>query len=145
MQVAVIGGGDSTPDTYMMARELGKRLAEKGHIVICGGLGGIMEAVSCGAREAGGLVVAILPGEKTEANRYVQIAIATGMGHARNAIIVKSADVVIALSGEYGTLSEIALALKMNKKVICIRSWNISGTLSVEDLDDAMKLLNEVE
>ena len=77
MQVAVIGGGDSDPDTYMMARELDKRLAEKGHIVICGeGQGGIMEAVSCGAKEAGGLVGAILPGEKNEANRCIQIAIA---------------------------------------------------------------------
>jgi uncharacterized protein (TIGR00725 family) len=100
-----------------------------------------MEAVSRGAGEAGGLVVAVLPGERTEANRYVKIAIATDMGHARNAIIVKSADAVITLSGEYGTLSEIALALKMNKKVISLRSWNIPGTISAKDLDDALRLL----
>ncbi len=141
MQVAVIGGSDCVLDVYMTARELGKKLAENGHVVICGGLGGVMEAVSCGAREAGGIAVGILPGEKNEANQYIKIAIATGMGHARNAIIVKSADAVIALPGEYGTLSEIALALKMKKKVISLKSWNIPGIEKADTTEEAVGLL----
>lgn len=142
MQVAVIGGGYCSHEVSEMARKLGKRLAEKGHIVICGGLGGAMEAVCYGASEARGVVVGIMPGEKDEANRYTKIAIATGMGHARNTIIVKSADVVIALPGEYGTLSEIALALKMNKKVISLKSWDIPGTVRVKTPEDAINLLD---
>jgi len=100
-----------------------------------------MEAVCCGAEEAGGLTVGILPGEKEDANGCVGIAIATGMGHARNVIIVKSADAVIALPGEHGTLSEIALALKMGKPVVSLRSWAIPGILRAETPEEALALL----
>jgi len=141
LQIAVVGGGDCGPEVRAQARRLGRLLAEEGHIVLCGGLGGVMEAVCCGAKEAGGLTVGILPGEKADANRFVGIAIATGMGHARNVIIVKSADAVIALPGEHGTLSEIALALKMGKPVVSLRSWEIPGTMKAKTPEDALALL----
>ncbi len=141
MQIAVVGGGDCGPEVRDLARRLGKLLAEQGQTVLCGGLGGVMEAVCCGAKEAGGQTVGILPGERADANRWVDIAIATGMGHARNAIIVKSADAVIALPGKHGTLSEIALALKMRKPVVSLRSWEIRGTLKAETPEEALALL----
>jgi uncharacterized protein (TIGR00725 family) len=99
-----------------------------------------MEAASEGSKEAGGITVGILPGEKEAANPYVTVAIGTGMGHGRNAIIVRSADVVIALPGIYGTLSEIALALKMDKMVIDLGDWNIEGMLKAESPEEAMLL-----
>ncbi len=144
MQVAVVGGGDCSPKVREQALMLGRLLAERGHVLICGGLGGVMEAVARGARTAGGLVVGVLPGEKIDANPSIGIAIATGMGHARNVIIVKSADVVIALPGEYGTLSEIALALKMGRKVISLGSWEVPGTRKAKTAEEAVELLDMV-
>jgi uncharacterized protein (TIGR00725 family) len=141
MQIAVVGGGACPPEVYERACLLGRLLAEQGHVVICGGLGGVMEAVCCGAREAGGAAVGILPGEKESANRYVSIAIATGMGHARNAIVVKSSDAVVALPGEHGTLSEIALALKMGKPVISLGGWRLPGLIEAEDPLEAVRIL----
>ncbi len=142
VQIAVVGGGDCSPEVRDMARRLGGLLAERGHVLLCGGLGGVMEAACCGARDAGGLTVGILPGDGWEANRCVGISIATGMGHARNVIIVKSADAVIALPGEHGTLSEIALALKMGKRVISLRSWEVSGAVTAGTPEEAVKLLD---
>jgi len=101
-----------------------------------------MEAVCKGAAGAGGTVVGILPGDRKDANPFVGISVATGMSHARNAIIVRSSDAVIALPGEYGTLSEIALALKMNKAVISLGSWDIDGTLRAKDPREAIRLLS---
>jgi uncharacterized protein (TIGR00725 family) len=141
MQVAVIGGAKCSGEVRKMAQELGRRLAEEGHTSICGGLGGVMEAVCCGVRDAGGVAIGILPGEKDEANEFVGIAIATGMGHARNVVIVKSADVIIALPGEYGTLSEMALALKMGKRVISLESWSIPGAICAKNVEEAIGLL----
>lgn len=141
MQIAVVGGGDCSPAVERTARRLGRLLAEQGHLLICGGLGGVMEAAARGAKEAGGLTVGILPGERDEGNPCLSIAIATGMGHARNVIIVKSSDAVIALPGEHGTLSEIALALKMKKMVISLGSWQIPGALSVKTPEEAINLL----
>jgi uncharacterized protein (TIGR00725 family) len=141
MQIAVVGGGSCSPNVREMSYQLGRLIAEKGHVLICGGLGGVMEAVSSGARKSGGIVVGILPGEKLDANQYVSISIATGMGHARNVIIVKSADAVIALPGEHGTLSEIALALKMKKPVISLESWEIPGTLIAKTPEEAIRML----
>jgi hypothetical protein len=100
-----------------------------------------MEAVCCGAKEAGGIAVGILPGEKESANRCVSIAVATGMGHARNAIIIKSSDAVVAFSGEHGTLSEIALALKMGKPVISLGGWKLPGLLEASDPEEAIEIL----
>lgn len=141
MQVAVVGGGICSPEVRETARQLGGLIARNGHILISGGLGGVMEAASCGAHEAGGIVIGILPKEMDEANSFVDIAIATGMGHARNVIIIKSADAVIALPGEAGTLSEMALALKMKKPLISLRSWDVPGALKAESPEEAMKLL----
>ncbi|HWQ19385.1 MAG TPA: TIGR00725 family protein [Methanotrichaceae archaeon] len=141
----MIGGGECSDEAWNMAQELGRSLALKGHVVICGGLGGVMEAVCMGARDAKGTTVGVLPGDVGNQNAYVDIAIATGMGHARNAIIVRSADVVIALPGEYGTLSEIALALKMGKKVISLKSWNVPGAISCENAEEAIRLLEKSE
>ena len=140
MQVAVVGAGEYEENRCALARELGRKIAERGHVLITGGLGGVMEAASEGANEAGGITVGILPGEKETANPYVTVAIGTGMGHGRNAIIVRSADVVIALPGIYGTLSEIALALKMDKKVIDLGDWNIEGMLKAESPEEAMQI-----
>lgn len=138
MQVAVIGGAECTDAVHKMAYDLGKKLAKEGHVIICGGLGGVMEAVCCGAKDGGGAVIGILPGEMENANPWVSIRVATGMGHARNVIIVKSADVVIALPGEYGTFSEMALALKMRKKVISLKGWSIPGTIDAKTADEAV-------
>jgi uncharacterized protein (TIGR00725 family) len=144
LQIAVVGGGECSPNVEEQARRLGRLLAEAGHVILCGGRGGVMEAVSAGAREAGGLVVGILPGERSEGNPHLGISIATGMGHARNAIIVKSADAVIALPGEYGTLSEMALALKMGRPVISLQSWEVPGTRKAESPEDAAEILNDL-
>jgi uncharacterized protein (TIGR00725 family) len=143
MQIAVIGGAECSPEVRRTAYELGRLLVENGHMPICGGLTGVMEAVCCGAKAAGGMAIGILPGERQEANRCVGITIATGMGHARNVIIVKSADAVIALPGEYGTLSEIAMALKMGRPVISLGSWEIHGTFKVATAEEAVVLLEE--
>ncbi|MDD5734258.1 TIGR00725 family protein [Methanothrix soehngenii] len=140
--MAVVGGGDCSLRVREMAEELGRLLAEEGHTLICGGLGGVMQAACKGAAESGGTVVGILPGDRKDANPYVGISVATGMSHARNAIIVRSSDAVIALPGEYGTLSEIALALKMNKAVISLGSWDIDGTLRAKDPREAIRLLS---
>ncbi|MBN1235216.1 MAG: TIGR00725 family protein [Methanotrichaceae archaeon] len=145
MQIAVVGGGVCSPKVQDMAHRLGRLIALQGHVLVCGGLGGVMEAACCGAREAGGLTVGILPGERQQANSCVDIAIATGMGHARNVIIVKSADAVVALPGEHGTLSEMALALKMNKPVISLDSWEISGALKAQDPEEALELLSRIK
>ncbi|MGA9098407.1 MAG: TIGR00725 family protein [Methanotrichaceae archaeon] len=142
MQIAVIGGAECSSEVRRTAYILGRLLAENGHTPICGGLTGVMEAVCCGAKAAGGIAVGILPGEKEDANSCVGIAISTGMGHARNVIIVKSADAIIALPGEYGTLSEIALALKMGKRVISLGSWDIPGTLKAMSAEEAVELLS---
>ena len=144
MQIAVVGGGECCPEVYEMAHKLGRLLAKQGHILICGGLGGVMEAASSGAKVAGGLTVGILPEEKMDDNPGVSITIATGMGHARNVIIVKSADVVIALPGGHGTLSEIALALKMKKTVISLQSWEIPGTIKAETPEEALAILGQI-
>ena len=144
MQIAVVGGGVCSPDVRKTAERLGRLLAEKGHILICGGLGGVMEAVCRGAKEAGGVTLGILPGRKSDANPYVDICVATGMGHARNVIIIESCDAVIALPGEHGTLSEIALALKMNRPVISLGSWEIAGTINASDPDEALEILEGI-
>lgn len=142
MQIAVVGGGECAPQVRDLAHSLGRLLAEQGHILLCGGLGGVMEAACCGVKEAGGLTVGILPGGRADANKCVDIVIATGMGHARNVIIVKSADAVVALPGEEGTLSEIALALKMKKRIISLKSWDVPGTIRADTPEDALRLLS---
>ncbi len=109
-----------------MAEEVGQRIARRGAVLVCGGRGGVMEAACRGAKAEGGTTVGILPGgDRSEANAYVDIPIATGLGEARNAIVVRTADAVIAVSGGYGTLSEIGLALKMGRPVVGLGTWEL--------------------
>lgn len=126
--IAVIGPGTApSADELAAAREVGELVAKAGAILVCGGMGGVMEAAAQGAREAGGIAVGILPGEeRSEGNEYLTVALPTDLGHARNALVARAADAVIAVGGEYGTLSEIGLALKMGKPVIGLGTWQLS-------------------
>jgi len=144
-QIAVVGSGSSDDAIESLARKVGSILAERGVVVICGGLGGVMRGVSQGVKEAGGTTVGILPGsDKNDANHFVDIAIVTGMGNARNAVVVGSADGVIALPGGPGTLSEVALALKMGKPVVGLSTWgDISGVIMANSPVDAVRLILE--
>jgi uncharacterized protein (TIGR00725 family) len=124
--VAVVGSGELATPHADVAEWVGRSLADRGAIVVTGGLGGVMEAASRGAREAGGTTVGILPGsDRSAANPYVDIAIPTGLGEARNALIARAADALIAIGGSWGTLSEIALALRAGKRVVGLRSWEV--------------------
>lgn len=124
--VSVIGGGTCAPEEYHVARAVGGLLAERGFVVLTGGLGGVMEAASRGAFEAGGLTIGVLPGSvREEANPFVEVVLTTGLSEARNLIVATSARAVIAIGGSLGTLSEIAFALKRHVPVIGIDSWTL--------------------
>lgn len=124
--VAVVGPGVCAPEEDAMAEEVGRRLARAGAIVVNGGSTGVMEAVSRGAAAERGTVVGILPGfDRAEANEHVTIAIPTGMGEMRNALIARAAGAMIAVGGEFGTLSEIAFALKIGRPVVGLRTWDL--------------------
>lgn len=125
--VAVVGGGFCSPQEAILADRVGRHLAQAGAILICGGMGGVMAAACRGAKSAGGLTIGVLPGFSAEdANPQVDIPIVTGLGEARNVIIVRSAAAVIAVGGEFGTLSEIAFALKLGRPVIGLGSWELA-------------------
>jgi uncharacterized protein (TIGR00725 family) len=125
--IAVIGGGDCSPQESSLAEEVGGEIARKGAVLVCGGLGGVMEAACRGASREGGLTIGVLPGENRQtANPYVQIPIVTGLGYARNVAVVKSAQAVIAIDGSYGTLSEISHALQSGIPVIGLNTWSLS-------------------
>jgi uncharacterized protein (TIGR00725 family) len=124
--ITVIGSGDCSPQEARMAEEVGKELARHGAVLVCGGLGGVMAAACRGATMAGGLTIGILPGDsRRSANPYVQIPIVTNLGEARNVIVVKTAQAVIAIGGGYGTLSEIGHALKNNIPVVGLNTWQL--------------------
>jgi uncharacterized protein (TIGR00725 family) len=126
MFLAVVGSASCDIATAALAEEVGHEIARLGAVLICGGRGGVMEAACRGARSAGGTTVGILPGtDRAQANPYVDIPIVTGLGEARNALVVRSADAVIAVRGGYGTLSEIALALKMGRPVVGLGTWQL--------------------
>ena len=128
--MAVIGAGSCDAATAERAWKVGRLLAERGCAVITGGLGGVMEAASRGAREAGGLVIGVVPGaDPGEANAFVGVAIATGMGEARNVVLANSAEVFVAIGGSYGTLSEIAFALRRGKRVVSLGSWEVDPAI----------------
>jgi uncharacterized protein (TIGR00725 family) len=130
--VSVVGSGTASGELYEKAREVGRLVAERGGIVICGGLSGIMEAAARGAREAGGTAIGILPDEdRDRANEHLSFSIATGTGHARNLAVVCSGDVVVAVGGEYGTLSEMGLALKVGRPVVALASWDLGEHVAV--------------
>lgn len=125
--IAVVGPSAGTPTELALGEAVGRRIAEAGGVLVCGGMGGVMEAAAGGSAAAGGRSVGILPSDsRLDANPYVTVAVATGMGEARNAIVVRTADVVIAVHGEFGTLSEIALALKMGKPVVGLGTWELA-------------------
>jgi uncharacterized protein (TIGR00725 family) len=124
----VVGAGDAGPEQRKSADEVGRLLGERGAVLVCGGLGGVMEAACRGAKEAGGTTLGILPGlDRAEANPYVDVAVPTGLGEARNALVVRAADALIAVGGGYGTLSEVALALKSCKPVVGLGSFELEG------------------
>ena len=146
--VAVVGPGRTDDESLLaIARAVGAGLAESGCTVITGGLGGVMAAASRGASEAGGLVVGLLPGDGADtANEWVDVAIPTGLGEVRNALVVRSARVVVAVGGSWGTLAEIALARRRGTPVIAIRGWTIAGpaaghsVVTAEGADEAVQL-----
>jgi len=140
--VAVVGPGDGAAAAVLdVAEEVGSRLASRGAVVVCGGLGGIMAAACHGAREAGGTTLGLLPGsDRSAANAWVSIAVATGLGELRNGLVIRAADAVIAVGGGYGTLSEIAFALKAGKAVVGLGGWEIPGVLVASDPAAAVAL-----
>ena len=128
------GGSDRGKSGLEAAETVGRRLAESGLTVVCGGRGGVMEAAARGAARAGGQVIGILPGESPgDANEHCTHVVATGMGHARNLAVVASADAVIAIAGEWGTLAEIAFARRLGRPVVTIGSWEVRGAGAMED------------
>lgn len=135
-QVAVIGAGGcgEGSEPWVLAEEVGQRLGEAGVAVVTGGLGGVMEAASRGAAKAGGTVIGIVPGDSIEeANEHCTQVVATGIGHARNLAVVSSGEVVIAIGGEWGTLSEIGFARAIGRTVVALRSWELRGREAMED------------
>jgi len=140
--IGVIGGRSCSKEVERLAVELGKELAALSDIVVSGGLGGVMEAISKGVKAAGGTTMGIIPGyDKKDANAYIDIVIPSGMGLARNVLVVKSSDVVIAFPGESGTLSEIAYCLQFSIPVISFNSWDIPGVIKCSTIKE---VLNEV-
>lgn len=141
-QIGVIGAGACSRETGALAEAVGREIAKKGAVLLCGGLGGVMEAAAKGAKLEGGITIGILPGTlREEANPWIDVAVLSGMGHARNALIAQSSDALIAVDGEYGTLSEIALGLKMGKPVVLLESkWKIEGTKSAKNPQEAVEL-----
>lgn len=133
IKIGVIGGENPKGEILNLAYEVGKEIGKNNCMLICGGLSGIMEYASKGAKEEGGLTIGILPGtNKASCNRYVDIPIVTGIGYARNLVVVLSSDVIIAIDGSYGTLSEIAYALQFKKPIIGLYTWNFQYELEPE-------------
>jgi len=140
--IAVIGGSDISPETAALAREVGREVAERGAVLLSGGLGGVMAAAAQGAREAGGVSLGILPdGDRRRANPFLTYAIATNLGHARNVLLAHSADALIAVEGSYGTVSEAAIALKLGKPVIVLNvTWDLPGVKRAASPAEAVAL-----
>ncbi|MFQ5850721.1 MAG: TIGR00725 family protein [Candidatus Binatia bacterium] len=143
LQISVIGGSDPDRNTVVLAEQVGKAVAAKGAVLICGGLGGVMEAAARGAKEKGGLTVGILPGYDAEsANRFIDVLVPTGLGHARNMLVAASGDLIIALPGSHGTRSEVSIALLLGRRVIGLKAWGeISGVRQVDSLEELEKEL----
>ena len=134
LQISVIGASEPSPKAIRLAEDVGRELARRGMTIVTGGLGGVMEGASRGAKEAGGLVLAILPGDDSAAaNPYVDLAVATNLGDGRNAVLANTADAFVAVSGGWGTLSEIAFALKRGKRVVSLDSWTPDLSIEVAD------------
>ncbi len=144
--VSVVGGASCSERIYNLGIELGKSLAKSDFIVICGGLGGIMEAVAKGVHMEGGISIGILPTKDiNDANSFITYPIVTGLGQMRNFLVVLNGDIIVAIDGGYGTMSEISLALKIGKKVIAIEGWeNVPGVICVSSVKEAMEKINEL-
>jgi len=137
----VVGPGAATAEQEADAEAVGRALGAAGATVVCGGLGGVMAAACRGARAGGGMTVGLLPGlDRDEGNKWLDVAVPTGLGEARNVLVVRAADVVVAVGGEFGTLSEIAFALKTGVPVVGLRSWGIDGVRAVESAEEAAAL-----
>jgi uncharacterized protein (TIGR00725 family) len=144
--IGVIGAGQCNDEIYEEARSVGAGIAKAGATLVCGGLGGVMEGACQGAYEAGGQTVGILPGaDRAQSNPYVMIPIVTDLGHGRNILIVRSSDILVAISGGYGTLSEISIALKLGKPVIGLHTWpNMEGIRYVTTPEAALDALSSL-
>ena len=143
--VGVIGGHNCNKKVEELSQKLGKKLAKVVDFLVCGGLGGVMQAVCKGFKEGGGITIGIIPSyDKDTANPYVDIVIPSGLGLARNVLVVKTADIVIALTGEYGTLSEIAYCLQLEIPVISLKSWDIKGVIKVKTIEEAIEKIKEI-
>ncbi len=145
--IAVVGSSSCPPDIAKLAYEVGQEIALAQAILVCGGLGGVMEEACRGAQEKKGITLGILPGHQRRGNPYLTLALPTGLGEARNFLVVKVADAVIAVGGEYGTLSEIAMALKLGKPVIGLKTWELfregkadQGIIKAKNAKDAVNL-----
>ena len=141
IQIGVIGADQCSLEIERLAEEVGREIAKKKALLICGGLGGVMEASARGAKKEGGVTIGILPGFSFEdANPFIDIPIVTGLSHARNVLVVRSSQAIIAVEGGYGTLSEIGIALKLRKPVVGLRTWDVSKKIvTVETPEDAVK------
>lgn len=141
-QIGVIGAGACGSEIRALAETVGREVAKRGGFLLCGGMGGVMEAAAYGAKQEGGITLGVLPGTlRNEANPWIDIAVLSGMGQARNVLIAQSSDALIAVNGEYGTLSEIALGLKMGKPVIVLESkWEIEGSCRAKSPEEAVEL-----
>ena len=141
LHVGIIGGAECAADIERLAEQVGAGIARRGATLVCGGQTGVMEAACRGAQTAGGMTIGILPGvDRAQANPYVDVAIATGFGEARNLAIIRTADVLVAIAGSYGTLSEIGFALRMGKRVIGLRTWDIDGIEPADSPEQALEL-----
>jgi uncharacterized protein (TIGR00725 family) len=142
VRIGVIGGGNCPEDVYKLAEEVGEKIAEAGGVLVCGGLGGVMEAAAKGARKQSGTTIGILPGvDKNQSNSFIDFPIVTGLGEGRNLLVIRNSDAVIALPGEFGTLSEIAFALKLGKPVIGLSTWDVSEKIiKAENADQAVEM-----
>ncbi|MCH7690696.1 MAG: TIGR00725 family protein [candidate division Zixibacteria bacterium] len=140
--IAVIGAGKCSRKLRDMAADIGRYVAENGGVVLCGGLGGIMEGAARGAKEAGGTTIGIIPSEnKADANQFIDYVIPTGFGQARNVLVVRAADAIVALPGKFGTLSEMAFALVSGKPIVSVQAWKLGEEiLQVEDPVEAAKI-----
>jgi hypothetical protein len=139
-RLAVIGGNRPEKRCLETAYEVGRAVAEAGAVLVCGGLGGVMEAAARGAKEAGGFTVGILPGgDPAAANRFIDLPVVTGLGYTRNSLVVMNADAVIAVDGEYGTLSEIAFSLIYGRKVVGLDTWDIPGVIPASGPREAVE------
>lgn len=144
--IAVVGAGKCSRKLRDKAAIVGRYVAEHGGVVVCGGLGGIMEGAAKGAKEAGGTTIGILPtADRDDANEFIDFAIPTGFGEARNILVVRTADVVVAFPGKYGTLTEIAFALQAGKPVISVNAWRLGDeVIAVDDPAEAARLAMEL-